>query len=92
MRPPSLLCARHAEAARLGVAAALPPLLRQRKLLFGRRTLRFPLMALLVSRELGPARHAVAQRAVAGAIVYLPGGPTRRVAAPPAPSLVPDRT
>lgn len=39
---------------------------RERSLLYGIRKLRYPLVALMVSQDLGPVRHAVAQRVVAG--------------------------
>ena len=35
-------------------------------LLRGRRSLRYPVMSILVQKDLGPCRHALAQRVVAG--------------------------
>jgi hypothetical protein len=42
-------------------------------LLRGRRSLRYPVMSILVQKDLGPCRHALAQRVVAGTMhVQLP--------------------
>lgn len=50
--------------------------------LYGPHGLKFPVMALLVRRSMGPVRHALSQRTVAGGlkIVHAPGD---RVAVPP---------
>ncbi|HCH64802.1 MAG: hypothetical protein CL927_10360 [Deltaproteobacteria bacterium] len=43
--------------------------------LYGPHGLKFPVLALLVNRHLGPVRHALAQRTVAGGmtVLYAPG-------------------
>lgn len=42
-------------------------------LLRGRRSLRYPVMSILVQKDLGPCRHALAQRVVAGTMhVHFP--------------------
>lgn len=47
-------------------------------MLYGVRRLRFPLLALQVSRDLGPARHALEQRVVAGTLeITYPFKPVR---------------
>ena len=51
-------------------------------LLPGRRTFGWPLMALQAQRDLGPVRHALAQRVVAGTMTI---HPPILIQAPPAP-------
>lgn len=41
---------------------------RERCRLYGTRKVRFPLMALMTSQELGAVRHALSQRVVAGTL------------------------
>ncbi len=81
----SPLGALHADATTLGTPAH-PPEDMHVDHLYGPHGLKFPIMSLLVRRHLGPVRHALTQRTVAGGlkIVYAPGD---RPAAPP--SVVP---
>lgn len=73
----SPLVANHQEATRLVPPARLQHLNRLRSLLFGRHLTRFPLMALTVSQDMGPARHAVTQRTVAGTVTFITPVPQR---------------
>jgi hypothetical protein len=58
---------RHAEAARMARLAALPVARGAARLPYTRfRKFKYPLAALLVQRELGNVRHALARRVVAG--------------------------
>lgn len=59
--------ARHVEVGALSVQQFIPKEIHRRKLLFGpARWVAHPLMAIRVSQDMGPARHALAQRVVAG--------------------------
>jgi hypothetical protein len=64
----------HEQAVRLAAVAAALPVEREDRL-YGPHGLKFPVLALLVNRHLGPVRHALAQRTVAGgmSIRYAPG-------------------
>lgn len=72
----------HREAHRLLQELFLPRILQDRRMLYGRHLMRYPLMALLVSREMGPVRHAISQRTVAGTVLILAPKPERVPAAP----------
>lgn len=85
MMKPSPFVLRHAELHRLHAKAGFGRSLMQGKLLFGTHALRYPLIALLTSRDLGPARHAVAQRSVAGTVAYVLAGPVKVPSASPPP-------
>lgn len=76
MRPPSPLARAHRRAGLLGAAAAQPDPVMDRTLLYGRkRGLRLPLISVTTSSHMGPARHALAQRAVGGMLeIKLPFG------------------
>jgi hypothetical protein len=55
-----------------------------RSALYGRRAVRFPLLALTTAQDMGPARHALAQRVVSGAMdIRYPFKPKRVPPAPP---------
>jgi hypothetical protein len=63
----------HAEAIRMGRIARQNTGAVFFDLLRGRRSLRYPVMSILVSKDLGPCRHALAQRVVAGTMhVHFP--------------------
>ena len=82
---PSALEQAHLEGCRLGGARSDVPLQHHRSVLYGDRRIRYPLVALQTSQELGPARHAVAQRTVAGFLqVHFPPPARRSVAQGPA--------
>lgn len=75
MRPLSPLARAHREAGLLGDEAEQPDPVQLRKLLYGRRGLRMPLISVTSAHHMGPARHALAQRAVGGQLeVSLPFG------------------
>lgn len=58
---------RHREVGALSVQKFIPKEVHRRRLLFGpARWVAHPLMAIRVSQDMGPARHALAQRVVAG--------------------------
>lgn len=68
-KPPAFespLAAFHHEARRLASPQHQQPGVRPPDLLYGRRALKKPLIALTTSRELGPCRHALSQMVVAG--------------------------
>ncbi len=72
MRPRlSALERSYAQSCRLAVARTRAPARPSQSLLYGQslRKLRRPLLALEISQELGPCRHAVAQRTVAGMVI-----------------------
>jgi hypothetical protein len=56
----------HAEAIRMGRLARENTGAVFFDLLRGRRSLRYPVISILVQKDLGPCRHALAQRVVAG--------------------------
>lgn len=62
----------------------------ERSRLFGVHKMRYPLLALQVAQELGPARHALAQRVVTGTMnIRYPFRPVpvpKAAAAPPRPN------
>ena len=64
----------HEEAIQLASLAGSAPVSREDRL-YGPHGLKFPVLALLVNRHLGPVRHALAQRTVAGGMTvrYAPG-------------------
>ena len=64
----------HQHAIRLASETASLPVVREDRL-YGPHGLKFPVLALLVNRHLGPVRHALAQRTVAGGMTirYAPG-------------------
>lgn len=75
MRPSSPLGRAHREAGLLGDEAEQPQPVTDRGLLYGRRGLRIPLISITAQHHMGPARHALAQRAVGGTLeVSLPFG------------------
>ena len=61
---------RHAEIRRMGIEQHIPREHEFRQLLYGPagRRIRHPLVALMTSQDLGPCRHALAQRVVAGTL------------------------
>ena len=64
---PSPFSMRHREAALLGRLAALPPARGAARLNFRRgKSVKYPMVALLLAKELGHCRHALARRTVAG--------------------------
>ena len=91
MRTPfSPLRARHGEACRAGVRAHSPPIARMRRLLYGHRALKFPVLAVMVASDLGNCRHALAQRVIAGTHeVQLPFGDSNPFFRKLAPELPP---
>lgn len=74
VRPLSALRRAHAEACRLGRQRGPSVRREARVVIYGDRRLRFPLLALTTSQELGPARHALEQRIVAGFTATPPPG------------------
>jgi hypothetical protein len=74
----------HAHAARLGAFVHEDTGLSRTGQLYGTRGVKFPMMALLVQRSMGPVRHALSQRTVAGGlkVVYAPGDAPPDAAAP----------
>ena len=63
----------HAKAIRMGRLARRNTVAVFFDLLRGRRSLRYPVMSILVQKDLGPCRHALAQRVVAGTMhVHFP--------------------
>lgn len=77
VRPLSALRRAHADACRLGRERGPSVRREARAVLYGDRRLRYPLLALTTSQEMGPARHALEQRIVAGFTAAPPPGPTR---------------
>lgn len=74
-KPVTPLVRAHDEACRLGDEGRPRAALARHDLLFGIHALKFPIIAVTVSNELGNCRHALAQRAVAGTMeVSLPFG------------------
>lgn len=89
---PSALTISHRQSRRLGLARSDVQLRRWRSLLYGTdlRKLRRPLLALEVAQEMGPCRHAVAQRHVAGFMsVHFPPPPSN-TARPGLPTFKPE--
>ena len=93
---PSPFELRHAEIRRQGVARHIPRELEYRQLLYGPpgRRIRHPLVSLMTEQDLGPCRHALAQRVVAGTLeVVTDFGPdglrTKRAAGRPAGGQIP---
>ena len=64
----SPLARAHHDACRIGQTCHQPGPVKLRRLLFGRRSLRIPVMSVINDRELGRCRHALAQRVVAGTL------------------------
>jgi hypothetical protein len=86
---PSPLGRMHAHAAQLGSFVHEEVGLARADQLYGTRGVKYPMMALLVQRSMGPVRHALSQRTVAGGlkVVYAPGdAPPDAGAAPRPPS------
>ena len=81
---PTPLGRMHAHAARLGAFVHEDTGLSRTDQLYGTRGVKFPMMALLVQRSMGPVRHALSQRTVAGGlkVVYAPGDAPPDAAAP----------
>ena len=72
-KQPTPLTHSYAEATRMGRLARRNTGAVFFDLLRGRRSLRYPVMSILVQKDLGPCRHALAQRVVAGTMhVHLP--------------------
>lgn len=86
VQPRGGLSATHADARRLGEASV--GLLTREDMLFGRRGIKRPLVAITTKKELGNCRHALSQMVVAGVMTVMPpmrpGQP-----ADPAPSVGP---
>lgn len=82
IRPLSALRRAHAEASRLGQQRGPSAHGQARAVTYGDRRLRFPLLALTTSQDMGPARHALEQRVVAGFVAV--ERPAPRIV-PPAP-------
>lgn len=64
--PRSPFAARISDSGRLRGARSFTSWAVRRGVMFGNRRLRFPLLALQVSQDLGPCRHALSQRTIAG--------------------------
>lgn len=91
LHAPSALERAHAEGCRLGEARDPAELGARRSLSYGPRGLKFPLLALQAEQQLGPVRHALAQRTVAGVMqVHFP--PPARAVVRPAPASGPGST
>lgn len=89
-KPTTPLVRAHREACQLGDEGRPHRMLAQHDLLFGQRGLKFPVIAVTVSNELGNCRHALAQRNVAGTLeVQLPFGDSNPFFRKPAPGLPP---
>jgi hypothetical protein len=72
-KQPTPLTISHADAIRMGRIARQNTGAVFFDLLRGRRSLRYPVMSILVQKDLGPCRHALAQRVVAGTMhVHFP--------------------
>lgn len=87
----------HQSACRIGKPSHQPKVISHRRLLYGWRALRIPVISVMNDRELGHCRHALAQRVVAGTLeVQIPwaeGNPFFKKAPPPGtpPLPQPDR-
>lgn len=91
LHAPSALEHAHAESCRLGEERDPAELGARRSLSYGPRGLKFPLLALQAEQQLGPVRHALAQRTVAGVMqVHFP--PPARAVVRPAPAPGPGST
>lgn len=68
---------RHREIERRGIARHIPREHELRQLLYGPgRVVKHPLAALMVEKDMGPARHALSQRTVAGTMeIVFQAGP-----------------
>jgi hypothetical protein len=70
MSQPSPFELRHAEARRMGRLAALPAVPGASRLHFRQgKSFKYPMVALLLAKELGNCRHALARRVVAGTML-----------------------
>ena len=74
---------RHDRATRFGRLATGTSF--KKDLLRGRRYMRRPLMALMTELNMGPVRHALAQRTIAGTMEVHTGGPIPHPGRQPAP-------
>ena len=80
---PSPLRTNHGLAVRLSLRGPLRSAWSGHSLLAGHRVFGWPLMALHASRDLGPVRHALAQRVVSGTMTV---HPPLLIQAPPEPT------